>query len=99
MKKLKTICFIPLYGPIICFFYLNQALKKKGLVSNKITIAYLVAMMFMGSIAMILFMLICSFFEIDFEYDLRRFIIVGVLVWIFLLVPVMHFLKKYGTYL
>ncbi len=94
MKKLRKICLIPLYGPIIYFFIVDNKLKKKGLVSNKITFAYLFIMSFLGVLAMIFSMLICIILNIEFGYDIISFIISALLIWIFIMIPVINFSKK-----
>jgi hypothetical protein len=94
MQRLRMICLIPLYGPIIYFFIINNELTKRGLISGKVTFAYLLIMSILGVIAMIFSKLLCFIFEIDFGYDILSFVIIAVLMWIFLLFPVIQFSKK-----
>lgn len=95
MKGLKKLCFIPVYGPIICFSGISNKLRKKGLVSGKTVFAYACIIFLFGILSIIFSKLICDLLSIRFGHDLISHFIVALLVWVFTSFPVLHFSKEY----
>lgn len=94
MKKLRKICFFPVYGPIIFFFIIAFKLKIIDKFSARKTFAYLLVMMIFGVIGMLMTGLCLIIFNLNIGLNIYSLIFICVFVWPLMTVPVLEYSKK-----